>query len=503
MLDVFRGRRPRGPVAASSSPAAESPPKPDFTPFERENFRGNFRGLSLPHIVALASTCLGQISEATRPEHVPWHILDTMAFDPYVDLGEMIWAAPLQDASLYRIEHDDPAIVAEHNAWFNKRRIKPQLLRVITTAFGYGVIPYLFDWTVRDLSIKVPKEDGSGLRNKNLVGHQHYFTVSDLHPGDLDKVTVRGDELESFVWGGDKLLAETGRPFMSVWGMRFGNWAGKASRRKAYNAWYRGTGVGLWQGRYLERSVDPPRVGYAPPGKVEINGKVFNAARLLTSAVMSLKNGGTAILPGSFQGESTERAWDIDTMDLPDRSNVWHDALDACSVEKLVASMVPPSAAGIKDAAFASGRVHLELFQELLNVASNWIAEELEGPIECVHRLKYGDTIPPPTVKAREFPRAKAKRLLDIFKAVQGAQRSVQNGDKEVTLAERVDADILEELGVKMRPLEDAARDKRGPPPGQPGRPIESTGQREERRENAREPEGEGAVGAEGEQVDA
>lgn len=447
------------------------------------------KGMTGSQRMALAATALGQIGEHTLPQHIPWYVIDAMAYDPYIFLGEQIWAAPLQDAALYRVEHADPAIKAEAKAVLDK--VKRPLLRAVCNAFAYGCSPYVMAWIAEDLVVQVAR-DGSKPFNRNMRGHQHYQRVHELHPGDVE-VTLEDDVLVAIHYGRKAYGPDRG--FLSTWCKRFGKPEGIGSRHRAYRPWYKGEYLDLWQGRYLERSVDPPRIGYAPAGEITIDGETFQATELLADAVMALKNGGVAALPGTVN--EGERVFGVSVMDLPDRSDVFHKALNQTAADKFVASLVPPTAAGIADSAFASGRIHSELLQEVLNYASSWIAEQLEAVLEVPHRVTHGESVPAPKVVAREFPAAKAKRMLEIYKSAANVPRRVGE-DQEVTLAELVDPSILEELGVPVRSIEDAAREKKAPPPMQPGRPRDVTSDREERRERAREPEGEDDTGQRG-----
>lgn len=504
-------RRPGRTGAVAPQPASAPVLSPDGAPFLRAGERGSGSasssagfgraggGLSTAQLVTLASASLGYVNEQTKPWEVPWTLIHAMGFDPWIYLGERLFAAPLQDPGLYFVAHPDPAVVAETEAWL--ARALPGILRAITSAFAYGPAPYVLDWQVADLAIKVKGSSGQE-RNRNLPGHVHFGEhVHDLAPWEVE-LEVLGDRLQAIRYG--RTVYRSDRAFCPVWDQRFGDWRGNGSRRRAWRAYFRGELTAAREDAWEERGVDPPRIGYAPKGTLTIDGEEVPATTLLTDAIMALKGGDAAVLPGDLDPERGERLWSIQAMQLPDVSSVWSAKLDRTAAEKLLASLVPPSSAGVGDASFSAARIPNEMFVELIESAASWVAEQVEQVTDQVYRVNLASRhkgADPPEINAREIPKAKVKRLMDVIRTVATVARSLPDG-REVTLAELVDESILDEAGIPRRPTEDAARDPRKPEPGTPGRPREPLGARDERRDNAREPEGEDAVGDDGEQVD-
>jgi len=445
-------------------------------------------------LISLSSFVLGDIGHGTLPQHVPWHVLDAMGWDPIIYLSERAMASPLLDAALYVVEHDDPRLKAETEAWL--RPLLPRLLPVIVRALSLGAAPYVFNWVSEDLTISVAR-DGAAPKKEELPQHQHYGSVHDLHPGTV-QLRVEDDRLIEVIHAQNTYKDD--RAFVSVWDAQFGQWDGKASRRRAYKPWFDSLHAELWQGRYLERSVDPPRIGYAPKGDVTINGETMRATTLLASAVMALKNGGAGILPG-IRDKDGNYLYEVAPMQLPDVHSVWHDALDAYDAKMMLAALVPPTTGGLSEGSFSGARIPNDMFVELLEGAASWVAEQLTCIVAMPHIVNRTGKTKPPVVKSRELPRDKIKRLEAIYQSAATVERRTANG-KTVTLAELIDVSILDELGIKRRSVEDAARDSGGgggggeAPSGAPGRPREPMGDREERRRNAKTPEGEDDVGA-------
>lgn len=447
-------------------------------------------------MIALAAWSAGYVDETTRPDQVPQELIELMRFDPWVYLGERMFAAPLQDPSIYRVEHRDPAVVAEVEAWL--RPLLPQLLRAITRAFALGSAPYVLDWQARDLSFERPRpSDPTKLSVKTVRGHQHY--AARVHALGLAGTTLEvvADDLRAVRAGGRTYYAD--RAGVAVWDPEPGCWRGNGSRRRAWRAYWRGEITEVLEGSWVERGVDPPRVGYAPTGTLTIDGEQIPATEILTSALMALKGGDAAVLPASFDAQTNQPLWSVSAMQLPDVSAVWRERVNACAAQKMLASLVPPSSAGVSDGTFAAAKIPSEMFVELLESAASWVAEEVERSVAIVHAMNHGADAVAPQVVAREIPKQKVRRLSEMARAI--ATVPARRGEDEVTLAELVDAEaLLDDLGVPRRATAEAVREKRGAAPAGPvGRPLESTSDRQDRRDEARTFEGEVATGGDDE----
>ncbi|MCO5168070.1 MAG: hypothetical protein M9894_17135 [Planctomycetes bacterium] len=474
----------------------KAPVVPDPSEFKR----AEFAGLNASQLVTLISYVEGEIGAATRPERVPWSVIEAMGWDPEVHLGETAATAPVCDSELFFVRHDDPVIVAEVEEWLWALFARG-LLQIVARSFAYGMVPYVFTWTVDDLQVTV-KRQGKKPRNQVLRDHQHFAKVADVWPGDVELVTDQ-DDLVAIKHGGKRY--ETDRAFATIYDRAWGSWIGRGSRRRAYRAWFKASMIDLWQCRWLERSVDPPRIGYAPKGTVKVDGRDMPTTDLLAAALMALKNGGATVLPSEVVGErGNTRAWGVDLLQLPDRSEVWHKALNRYGAEKVLAAMVPPSAVGMEDAPFAAARVPAELFIDFVQKLAVFVASELTRIVEVPHRVRYGRSVKPPEVCARALPKAMRKTLLEVFKTVQGATRYLEDG-KVVTLGEQISDEVIDMLGLPKRSTAEAAHPPASPESiaeafvtpegGQPGRKRDTTSDREERRENARSEEGEDDTG--------
>lgn len=471
---------------------------PDMAEFRRQAWSlGDLSSSSLLSLAALGS----EVGPHTRPQDVPWEVLDAMGYDPVIYLGERAVQSVALDPELYYVRHDDQAVVARTETWL--RPILRELLEAILPAFAYGCAPFVLDWRVDDLETRT--EAG---RLKTYRAHLHYGRVSPIWPGDAMIRAMPTGDLAALIYGATAYEGRDedsqGRPlarraFVPVWGRQFGRWEGSASRRRAYKAWYQSAVVELWQARYLERSVDVPRIGFAPNGMINVNGEDVSALRVLTAAMMSLKGGSACALPSETDGEGRP-LWRIEPLQLPDRHGVWSEALSWRDAKKLEACLMPPGIASGSDV-LSSAKVADSLMREFVQALADFAACTLSEVVRAVHLHEGGRRLSAPQVIANDVPQARRKILLEILKATINSTQHLPDG-RTYTLGELVHPELLEQLGVTARSVEEAAHSQSNPTSGQPGRPRDTTSDREERREDARTDEGEDATGDDDESVE-
>lgn len=430
---------------------------------------------------AKATLALYGLEHVVDPRLVPWTIIDIMGYHPAVYLGEQTVAAPVRDPSLYVIDHPDPAIVAETKAWLDP--LLPVMLLAASRALAYGVAPMVFNWGVEDLITQVPKDEQS--RQRTFPNHQHYVSVHEIHPSETT-IHAENDALESLTYMGDRYAAD--RAAVCVWDKAWGSWRGHGSRHRAFPAWTKSQHVSRWEGRYLERSVDAPRVIHVPRGTIEIDGVEVPTTEYAAEAFAFLKGSGVIVLPSDTDPNSKTPAWSVDTLQVPLVQEVWTAVLDYCDAQCILSSGAPPSViAAIKGG--GDLRSIEAIFQEYVEGIADVLADFIEQRVAIVHAIRYGKRVKAPQVYARDLPKAKIQRLLEVFKVAALVEREA-GGGKKITLAERIDDSFLEELGLQRRPLSEAAREPAAPPSDQPGRPLDTTSGKQERRDSSRTPEG-------------
>lgn len=490
--------------------ADELPAEPDFAEFKRRAQSVALGGPWLGDLMRFAYAMSGDVGPGTPPEHVPWETIRAMGFDPVVKLGERIAIAPALDLETYFVRHPDPAVVAETEAWLWP--VLQEMLLAILRAVAWGSMPVVYTWESADLGVETPPlKPGGKARRRTIRGHLHYTRADELWPGATTPIIDDRGDVEAL----DYYQARYGRDRaqLVLFDDEFGALTGNGSRRRAYRAWMSKCLERTWRGRYLERSVDPPRIGWAPVGKQKLDdGSTTTPVELLAHQLLMLKGGGAAVFPNTTMGRNGEgeRAYAVDFLKLEDRSQVWHDALSYEDAEILLACLVPPSTVIAEEQeGLAGAKVAGDSFAVLTEMITRWAARVLTERVAIVHAYNHGDAVDPPEICARELPKQKRKLLLEVLKGILDVTRQLPDG-RVFSLGELISTEILEQLGIPALQVDDVAHEPGqmestaelvGAPPGQAkggpvGRPKDATGGREERRDAASTDEGEDGTGA-------
>jgi len=449
--------------------------EPDLAPFVRAT-QGN-RSLVSQYSRSLEHWVRTQISRAPDPFSVPLEALRAMGSHPVVYLAEQTITGLIRRPNLYYVSHPDKRVVKETEEWLWP--LLPDVLSVAARAFAYGSVPVIFNWGTEDLRIQVPREGTPGVRNRTLKGHVHYVSAHEVWPGAVE-VEVENDVLQAIRFEGRRYRADRAHVFR--WDPEFGSWSGQGARRRAWRDYCKSLVVSLLQSRYLERSVDSPRVAWAPPGTQTVDGEEVPNIRHVNQLLMALRGSGAVTFPSTRDAAGNKR-YELDVLDLPDRKDVWHQALNRYDGGILKAYLVPPSLAGIEDLAAAGARVLDGMLREFIQDLATFAANNLTTFVEIVHGKNHDlAKKPAPEVLAYEVPAAVRKLYLEVLRLIGAAS----SGDAP---ADWVDVPaLLDQLGVPVRTIPSGSVAEPTPPPG---RPPDMTGARQERREDQREPEAE------------
>ena len=404
-----------------------------------------------------------------NPARVPLAALRAMDSHPIVYLAERTVTGVVRRPDLYYVSHPDPTVVKETEEWLWP--LLPSVLGSVARAYAFGCVPVVFNWTSEDLA----HED------QRWPNHVHYVSAHELWLDDVE-VEREDDRLVALLHGGRRYLADRTQVF--VWDASFGSWRGQPARRRAWGDYCRSLTTELLHLRYLERSVDSPRIGYAPGGFVSLAGSDVDAIDHMNKLLVALQGSGAVTFPAE-RDDKGNRVYEVSPLNLPDRQAVWDRSLNRFDAGILRAYLVPPRLSGLEEIAAAGARTLDGMLKEFIQDLAQFGANELTELVAKVHRKNHReDHVPPPEIKAYEVPASVRKLYLEILRLVSAAKR-------EDAPADWVDVPaLLDQLGVPLR-----SEPLRSPSHSPPGRPRDLVGDREERREQAATESGEDSVG--------
>lgn len=427
---------------------------------------------------------IAQSGYGMDPQAIPVVALQLMNTHPAVYLAERTLCGIVRRPDLFSVKHSDPAIAAETEAWLWP--ILDEILSGAVRGFAYGTVGMVFDWERAALRYEVAKP-GKKARWKTAAAHTHYARAVEVHP---DETNVRTDEFGRF----DGLACATGtfgkdRTFLWAWDPEFGALVGQGARRRAWMPYCESLIVTLLRDKYLERSVDAPRIAYVPEGNQTVDGEEMTNAAYVVQLLLDLQGSGAMGLP-SVRETGGERKFEIERLEVSEAAApIFEAALNRCDAQIMLAYLVAPSMGGVDDAGGnAAGRAMDGMLREQIEDLATWLARGLTKIVDVVHRANYDPAkVAPPEVVATDVGKAAARR---VYQSVLQLVNAAAGGE----IALRTDVpSLLDKLGV---PLRDAPPPSSQPAPGAtpegrpPGRPLDTGSEREDRREDAETDEG-------------
>lgn len=459
--------------------------KPDLRPFETATT--SFM-LSCPsRLLAMETHMTAQVALGIDPRAVPVQALQAMGTHPAVYLAERTISGIVRRPDLYTVVHDDPAIVAETYRWLTP--ILSKVARAAARAFAYGACVSAFNWVRGPLSFKVSKGDGKKSRRKRLPGHTRYSRAFELSPAGVLAQRDSSGGLVSVSTGQQVLGVD--RVHLWVWDGEFEDWVGQGARRRAWRYYLEDLVLSYLESRYLERSVDSPRVGYAPAGEQEVKGVSTQNAEILRATAMGLRGGGYAGLPGARDEKTGQRLWELSTLDVPPRQEVWDRAIGRRRATIMLSYLVSPGLGGLEDLSSGAGKTLDSMLREFVEDLGEWIAEGMTAIVAKVHSVNHDpEDVEPPVIAIADVGKAQAKKALLTL-----LQLASQNPLSEV--ARKLNVPVaIDKAGGPVREDYPEGMALAGEGSAPPGRPRDPSGAREERRDDAATVDGEDATGA-------
>lgn len=433
---------------------------------------------------------IAELGYGMDPRAVPVSALQLMGCNPAIYLAERTISGIVRRPDLYSVRHKDPKIVAETEAWLWP--LLGRLTAAAARAFSYGTVAVVLDWDRRTLRVMVPGKNGKE-RARTLVRHTHFVRAFEVHPdetlllideqGAVDRITALGGTYGA------------GRVHVWAWDPEFGSVVGQGARRRSWRDYCEHMILTVLRDKYLERSVDSPRVSYSPDGEIEIDGVKYRIPEYVGQLLDEARGSGSINLP-SKRDSNGEKLYELDVLEVPDRNEVWDASLNRCESNMFLAFLVSSTlSGGLDDAGGAASRTLEGMLREHVEDLANWVAEGLTRIVDLVHAANYDpEQVDPPEIVATDVGKAAARKIMQqVLSLAVNAQRG------EVALRTDIPA-LLDKLGIPLRSEPPEFPEGWGGEGGgggtPPGRPRDMTSDREQRREDARTEEGEEDTGA-------
>lgn len=321
------------------------------------------------YVTNIVSNYLGDMD----PVRLPIETKEKMMIDPIIHFGMGFNRAMICNREWW-IECRDTGIkrALEEN-W---RPCHDEIIDRASDAQIYGFLGFEKVWKIGDLQVEMEREDGSKWV-KTYKDHLLIKKYKDLHPKRWEpQYSSKTDEylgLKNYMdleAGGRLIPAE--KTFVHTVGKKWGNLAGTSRLKAAYSAWFASRALFMFTNRYFERKADPPIVAYVAPGKAtDQDGKEVDILPYVVDQLNLLKNGDAIAIPNIIDEISHKQQTLIETLDIPERGDMFLDYIEYLDILKLRGIMVMERAliqGGGRGGggSFASSDVYTETAKEFL-----------------------------------------------------------------------------------------------------------------------------------------
>jgi hypothetical protein len=467
----------------------------DFSKFKRGRgslLVSSYGGFTL----GLETHTIAQLGYGMDGRAVPVQALQLMGTCPAVYLAERTLGAIVRRPDLYSVIHPDPTIRATVEAW-----LWPLLERLTASAvrgFSYGTVTDVLDWQRETIRVEVPtggqdKTTGRKLRAKSMVDFTAFGGVHEVHPDEtLLDLDAAGEPVR--VHAGGTIYAYD-RTAVWCWDPEFGSWVGQGARRRAWRDYCEWLIVTVLRDKYLERSVDAPRIAWVPDGEFTLaDGTKIKHADHMANLLEDLRGSGNLALPGAVFGDGSTRKFDLKQLELADRHDTWDGALNRHEANMFTSYLVAPQLQGQggEEASAGGGKVLDVNLRENVEALALFAASGLTRLVGIVHRANYDPAkVQAPTIGVTDVGKREARKLMqEVMRLANTSARG------EIAMRTDMPA-LLDALGIPLRE----------PPPDwelgeteggdEAGRPAQPGGPRDERREDAATNDGEEDTGGE------
>ena len=341
-----------------------------------------------------------------KPESITIEDIESMNRNGVVSSGLQILKAPL--ISIFkkaRFEASDPIIEA-----FLNQEVHPVIMDSLPTIlrsmeWGVSFHEKIFKQEI-DLEVKYEREIEDELGNTikeqastilptaiiyDKLRFNPYKTIDEIKLLDdfsFDGYVQNIKNSSGFV---EKVEIPSWKSFVFTFDASETLW-GKTILDPTYPAWYIYELAAGYYARYLEHGSNPPLIGRAPIGTTDVilDGRKQQIDNLNWLTMIASNTGKTTaiVFPSQFDPTSGKEMWDLQELDIGDRSQLYRDALAWIERAILISVLAPQQALGQRvdeTGSFSVGEIEFETFlisefmriQVLTTAINKWIVKPL------------------------------------------------------------------------------------------------------------------------------
>ena len=212
----------------------------------------------------------------------------------------------------------------------------------------------------------------------------------------------------------------------------------------------------------MEKKADPPAKVFAPPEDITqdtggtTRGLVDDTARTIAN---NLRSSATVGIPSEFDEDSKERLWDVQFMDVPDRTELFMSVLMYFTVKKLRAMVIPERVLtqDKSTGSFAMSKSQTDTWRTSLRLGlfRRCLYDDRGAALECIElSLQFGPAgSGRPSAFLDQFLHAGAHLLLQFLARLGGQQYRNRSTDHSTRQRADQKTDSLSHLPYLLRYL--------------------------------------------------
>lgn len=398
------------------------------------------------------------------PDHISILTKKRMRRDAQIRLGMKALKAPLRQVDRFYVESDKPEMSDLVETVF--RPLLPELLRICCNALDFGFQAAEIQWSVQNVRVHEGARRGANPKSGGASSVKTYSGLyvpvcfRDIDPEQVDiQVTKRG-EYAGIKIGNVKL--SPGQTMLATYQREFGNLYGESYLDAAHTPYQYASIIRKLWGRFLEKFAMGTFVGKAPPEEIaDAAGNRQNPVEWLNTVLLNARGGGAVTLPAQYD-QNGNAMWDATLSESSREGRAFAEAIQFFEALKLRAILVPERVLtqDVLTGSHSMAESHAEIFFTILDqITDEVILDPINSQlVRPFLELNFGpEAVSGTRFLARQVSREVRSLLFRIVEKALDIPVRMQDG-RQYSLAALIDPiNVLEQLSIPHRTLDEAA----------------------------------------------